>query len=313
MKLLIIGGTGFVGQNIAEILEERHDVQIGSRKSGLDLTEQASIGRVLGGLTARGLAPDVIINCAAEVGSLNYVTESAAEVIDTNARMILNLYKVLAETRSCAAVINPVANCAYPGSLVFHSEEEFWNGPVHDSVLSYGTTRRLMVTVSDCYRRQFGIRSINYFVPNMYGEYDSADPNKAHALNALASKLIKAREQGTPELVVWGTGKPVREWLYAKDFARALLYTIDRLDEDFSEDINVGQKSGISISALMQYLVPMTGYEGKIVYDTSKQDGAPEKVMDNLRFRDRFPDFEFTEFEVGIGKTIDYYQSLYPY
>jgi len=309
MKVIVIGGNGFVGRNVVEILQ-KNDVEthIFSRKTGFDLQflttndEQAKLLR----------NADYIINCAANVGSLNYVTDKAAEIIDTNSKMILNLYYLLTRVKTTATIINPIANCGFPGKSSLYDESDFWNGELHQSVVSYGMTRRLLTVVSDCYNMQYGIKSINYYVPNMYGEYDSTDPNKAHALNALVSRFVKANHEETKEIKLWGTGEPIREWLYAKDFSRIILETINRQD-DFSENINIGQKSGISVKDLANMISVDIGFSGDIIYDTTKQDGAPEKVMNNKKFKERFPFFEFTDFFDGLEHTVDYYESIYPY
>ena len=135
----------------------------------------------------KDIKPDVIINLSANVGSLNYVARNAADVFDSNLNMLLNLYKGVKELIPKTVIINPVANCSYPGNLDFYSEDKYWDGAVHDSVLSFGSTRRMMIVTSECYKIQYGIRSVNYLVPNLYGPFDSTDPDKAHALNALIS------------------------------------------------------------------------------------------------------------------------------
>jgi len=309
MKVIVIGGNGFVGQNVVDVLEENGiEVHVFSRRTNFDL-------QFLGTNDYQDKmlrSADYIINCAANVGSLNYVTDKAAEVIHINSIMILNLYYLLARLETSATVINPIANCGFPGHLSLYRESDFWEGELHDSVVSYGTTRRLLTVVAKCYEMQYGIKSINYYVPNMYGEHDSTDPNKAHALNALVSKVVKAKHEGQGEIVVWGTGKPIREWLYVKDFGRVILETIKN-GKYFVDNVNIGQKHGISINTLLDIILPAVEYKGMLTHDISKQDGAMEKVMEDKNFRLRFPDFEFTNFYDGIMNTIKYYESVYPY
>lgn len=305
-KIAVLGGTGFVGSNVADELKNSgYDYKIFSRQTGVDLMDQNQSENAL----KDGF--DVIVNCAANVGSLNYVTDKAAEVLDTNTRMILNIYRAVANRSPGSVVINPIANCGFPGDLHFYRESDFWNGAVHPSVLSYGTTRRFLLTTSQCYRLQHKVRSINYFAPNMYGKYDSADPNKAHALNALVGRFLRARIKKETEMTLWGTGKPVREWLFAGDFARVVVETIRRMDElENAEDINIGQKNGYSIKKIAEIAKKEVGHAVQIKWDTSKQDGAPVKIMDNVLFKKRFPDFKFTALEKGIAETIKYYNSL---
>lgn len=313
MKVVIIGGFGFVGKNIHAVLSTSSkvdEVSCLSRQNGFDLLKADIDGFQKNIL----LNADFIINCAADVGSLNYVTEKAGEIISINSRLILNLYSIIQELGAKALIINPIANCGFPGKLALYREEDFWSGEIHKSVLAYGATRRLLTVIAECYKMQFGIQSINYYVPNMYGEFDSTDPNKSHALNALIAKVIKARNKNE-DLVVWGTGNPKREWLYARDFGRIIYETMVKYQngEDLSETINVGQKTGVSINYLLDIIIPASGFEGLITHDLERQDGAQSKVMDNRIFRKRFPDFQFTDLKEGSINTIKYYESVYPY
>ena len=277
MNIIIIGGNGFVGRNIQEILSAAPDINTVtsvSRENEFNLLNEKQNSkheRIL-------QQADYIINCAASVGSLNYVSERAAEIIDTNSKINLNLYKIVKNLEAKALIINPIATCGFPGELELYNEADFYNGPIHKSVLAYGATRRLLVEVTECYRMQYGIKSINYYTPSMYGEFDSTDPNKAHALNAIISKVVKAKNMGT-DLTIWGTGKPIREWLYVKDFARIILETILRhsTGEDFSHTINIGQNTGVSINHILDIIVPMSGYEGNVNYDLTRQEAQVVK------------------------------------
>jgi len=310
MKVLILGGHGFLGKNVVEVFQNSgYEVLPISRRDGLDLTNFDATKEYFG-----NLRPEAIINCAAVVGSLNYVTQQAADIFDCNMRMLLNIYKAALETAAETAIINPIANCAFPGDLETYTEDCLWKGKTHQSVLAYGNTRRMMAILSECYEMQYGFRSLNFFVPNMYGPHDSTDPNKAHALNALISKTIKGKRENWDEIEVWGSGIAVREWLYVKDCAEVFLEAVKGLDNyGFAEPINIAQNSGLSIRELVSIIVDEIGFEGEIVWDRKMPDGAPRKVMDDRRFRKVFPSFEFTDFRKGIRDTIGYYNSIFPY
>jgi len=212
MKILLLGHTGFVGQNVFnELKKNKHIEVVGkSRSNGLDLFNLENVCSILA-----EVQPNIIVNCAAHVGSLNFVTQIAADILDDNLRMILNLYKAIQKTSPSSVIINPVANCAFPGNLTEYNEEFLWSGKVHQSVLAYGSTRRMLDIFAECYKMQYGIKSIQLYVPNMYGPFDSVDPNKAHALNALVGKVVKANHEKLDEIEVWGSGVAIREWLYA--------------------------------------------------------------------------------------------------
>ncbi|MBF9143440.1 NAD-dependent epimerase/dehydratase family protein [Hymenobacter properus] len=310
MKVVLFGAQGFAGRNVANELRQ-HQIEVieSSLRDGLDLRDADAVTAFL-----RVHQPTHIVNCAAHVGSLNYVTEKAATVVADNSRMILGMYEAIATACPQALVINPIANCAYPAKADLFREDEWWDGHLHRSVLSYGATRRLLWATAECFQMQYGIRSINLLTPNMYGPYDSTDPNKAHALNALISKFVKAEKIAQPELPIWGTGVAIREWLYAPDFARIVRAVLEQPDRSGLETpLNVAQNDGLSVKELVDIIQSKFDYQGRVVWDHTKPDGAPKKVMDDTRFRQVFPSFEFTDFEQGIANTIAYYESVFPY
>lgn len=304
MRVAVLGGNGFAGRNVRDTLEHAgHEVGVFSRTSGCDLFDLPSTWAHLD-----AFRPDYVVNCAAIVGSINYVSDFAADVVDANMRIILNTYKVAQQLRN-VVVVNPIANCAYPGVMDVYREDGFWDGPIHPSVLSYGSTRRMMWVLSKCYHEQYGVRSVNLIVPNMYGPFDSTNPNKTHALNALIIKFVRAVQEGSSEIEVWGTGRPIREWLYVGDFARLVARAIDG-GEVTLDPVNLAQNRGYSVNELVAMLSRAVEYEGDIVYNTKYQDGSPKKVMDDKYFRKRFPDFEFTTIEAGIARTVEYYKGV---
>lgn len=303
-RIAILGGTGFAGRNVRNELEAA-GMQVGvfDRTSGCDLLDLTTTWAQLD-----HFRPDYIVNCAAVVGSINYVTDFAADVIDVNMRMLLNIYKVAQQLRE-VTVINPIANCAFPGALNEYKEESLWDGPIHPSVLSYGSTRRMMDALARCYHSQYGVRSSSLIVPNMYGPFDSTNPNKTHALNALVIKFVTAQKYDHPEVEVWGTGKPIREWLYVSDLARIVRRVIEA-KQSLLEPVSIAQNHGLTVIELVEIIRNATGYQGAVVYNTKYQDGSPKKVMNDARFRRVFPDFEFTPFEKGLRETIEYYSRV---
>ena len=309
-EIVLLGGTGFVGRNVAALLDRSGIKYVSvSRSEGTDLRDYAVTRDLL-----RRWRPAHIINCAAHVGSLNYVTQQAADVVLDNTRMILSLYEAVAQECPHAVVINPIANCAYPATVNTFEEDHWWDGHLHRSVFSYGSTRRMLWSVAECFQMQHGIRSVHFLVPNMYGPYDSTDPNKAHALNALISKFVKVQKTGADHIEIWGSGAAIREWLYAPDFASVVLAVIENpAMVGLSEPLNVAQNFGLTVRELVDLIVVLTGFQGRVVYDHNMPDGAPRKVMDDRRFRKVFPDFSFSLLQEGVVATMRYYYSIYPY
>ncbi len=310
MKTLVFGGTGFVGRNvIGALCEAGVECVSSSRAEGTDLRDTDSVRALL-----RREQPGFIVNCAAHVGSLNYVSRQAATVVVDNTRMILGMYEAITAECPQALVINPIANCAYPSTEDTFVEDHWWNGHLHRSVFSYGSTRRMLWSVAECFQMQHGIKSIHFLVPNMYGPHDSTDPDKAHALNALISKFVKAQATSASSIDIWGSGAPIREWLYAPDFARVVLEVIKNPSMvGLSEPINIGQNFGLSVCELVDLIVRATQFKGRVSYDYSMPDGAPRKVMDDRRFRKVFPEFKFTPLSGGVDAAMAYYRSVLPY
>ncbi len=303
-RVLVLGGSGFLGRHVmARLQDAGYEAVSASRRTGLDLCDAKS---ARDGLSEA--APDAIINCAAHVGSVHYVTEFAASVVHDNMLMALNLYKAAQEACPRAHVINPLSNCSYPGDADTHYEPDWWNGAVHDSVLPYGTTRKMIYVVSQCYAQQHGARTTNFLVANAYGPGDYLDPNKVHALNGMIIRLLRAKWQEQPQFEIWGTGKPIREWVYVQDVARVLVDAISK-DSERIYPINIAQDSGYSIRELAEMIAAEVDYPGELTFNSSYQDGAPIKQLDDRQFREAYPDFRFHPIQDGIRDTVAYYES----
>ena len=302
-QVLVLGGSGFLGSHVtSELRDAGYDPVVASRRTGMDLCDFESTRSHLA-----ELRPDVIVNCAAHVGSVHYVTEFSATVLQDNMQMALNLYRAAHESCPEVHVINPLSNCSYPGDANIHYEPDWWNGAVHDSVLPYGTTRKMVYVVSQCYAQQHGMHTTNFLVANAYGPGDYVDPNKVHALNGMIIRFLRAKWDKQGAFEIWGTGKPIREWVYVRDVARML---VDAISTDRGEayPLNIAQNRGYSIAELARTIADAVGFAGELTFNTQYQDGAPIKVLDDRHFRAAYPDFEFYPIEQGIRDTVAYYE-----
>lgn len=306
-KILILGGFGFMGKNLNQIFETS-DYQIfnESRQSGCDITNLNHLVDKI-----QEIRPDIIINASAHVGSISYVTDYAANVIRDNSLMYVNLYEAVSKVDPTIKIINPISNCSYPGIIDIQHEEDWWDGPIHTSVESYGTPKKLGFIISECYKKQHGIRTVNLIIANSYGPNDYLDENRTHAMNGIIMRMIKSKNNGFADFTIWGTGTPIREWVYMPDVARIIKQIIDLdLFEKLPNPINLGQQYGVSIIDTVNTIKQLLDYQVDIICDVTKQDGAPIKVLGNRKFKQYFPDFQFTDYETGIANTIIYYKGL---
>jgi GDP-L-fucose synthase len=306
MKILVLGGHGFVGKYFISKLSKNTENEVipASRRDGLDLTDLKITQKWFS-----ELRPDAVINCAAHVGSVHYVTEFAADILTDNIRMTLNLYDAVKSACPKARIINPLSNCSYPGNADIHYEPEWWNGQVHQSVYAYGNFKRFVYVTAKCYQTQYKIHSYNYLIPNTFGPGDSIDPNKTHALNGMIIRMIKVHREKQPTFEIWGTGKPVREWGYIDDMVNIMMSGLE-LDIDLTYPVNVAQNKGYSVADSAYLIAKAIGYMGELVFNSAYQDGASRKVLDDKQFRTLFPEYMFIDHEEGIRRTVEYYQSI---
>jgi GDP-L-fucose synthase len=204
--------------------------------------------------------------------------------------------------------VNPISNCSYPGHLTEDfKEEEWWDGQLDESVLVYGFVRKATWVQSWAYCKQYGFETVNLILPNMYGPGDHFEEKRSHALGALIMKFVEAKRKNLPHVTVWGSGKPVREWLFVDDGAEILVKALET--GPTVDPINVGVGKGISILELAELIRDIVGYKGKIVLDRSKPDGAPHKTMDNSKLKVLFNWVPPTSLRNGIEQTVEWYMS----
>jgi len=305
-KILILGGFGFMGKNLNRVFDQsKYQIFNESRSTGCDMTKLNQLVN-----TIQKIKPDIIINAAAHVGSIAYVTKYAGDVCRDNSLMYVNLYEAVSQVNSNIKIINPISNCSYPGIIDIQHEENWWDGAIHQSVESYGTPKKLGFILSECYKRQHGIQTVNLIIPNAYGPYDYLDEDRTHAMNGIIMRMIKSKNHDSKQFVIWGTGAPIREWIYMLDVAHIIKRIIDNnMFDSLPNPINLGQQFGTSILTTVEMIKQLLNYDVEIIQDTTKQDGAPIKILGNALFKQYFPDFKFTEYETGIMNTINYYNS----
>ncbi len=298
--ILVTGATGFLGTRLCQILEKRNmNFTKTSMSLGLDLRdEKAAIDFF------KKVQPDYVLNCAAFLGGVQFGYEHAAEMFRNNMQIQLSLLEACRQS-GVKRLINPIGNCSYPGEATIYTESEFWNGPLHESVKAYGLAKKSFCVGSWAYGKQYGLDVINLVFSNMYGPCDHFDEVRSHAVGAMIMKFVKAKRENLPEVVIWGTGKPIREWLYVDDACEAMIRSMSIVP--YNDIINIGVAKGYSIKETAEILCEITGYDGKIVYDTSKIDGAMCKQVDGTLCKKLLDWSPTVKFKDGLKKTVKWY------
>tara|TARA_Y100000389_G_scaffold189859_1_gene214056 strand:+ start:3393 stop:4337 length:945 start_codon:yes stop_codon:yes gene_type:complete len=301
-NLLVLGSGGFLGKNTHKILDLENNYNLFQviGKSTLDISNKDE-------LTAYLIEKKIefIINCAAFVGGISFGYKYQADLLNRNSEMALSIYQSSLQSGT-KLIINPISNCAYPSVFTKYEEKYFWDGTPHESVFYYGFAKKLMVSLGRAYYEQHGLSSANIVMSNMYGPFDHFDDSRSHALGALIRKIHNAKINNLNSVEIWGSGKPVREWLYVEDASRALINSTSL--KDGHHFFNVGVNRGISIIDLAKLIAETLEWKGEFKLNTSKPDGVMEKTVVDSQSTNLInwqPDVELRE---GIKKTINWYE-----
>jgi GDP-L-fucose synthase len=298
--IIVTGATGFLGRRVCRALNAKSLEYIGTSLSqGLDLRDRLATVDFF-----QQYKPKYVLNCAAYVGGIQFGYKYPTELFHNNLLITLNLFEAIRQSK-VTRLVNPISNCAYPGEATFFKEDEFWNGPLHESVMIYGFVRKASWIGSWAYSKQYGLDIINLVLSNMYGPEDHFEEERSHALGALIMKIARAKKMRQPKVIIWGSGKPVREWLHVDDGAEAMIRAINV--EPSIDPINIGIGKGISILSMAQLIKEIIGYEGELVLDITKPDGAPYKTVDGSKGAKHFGWIPDRKFKQGVADAIDWY------
>ncbi len=301
-RVVVTGGAGFLGTFVVEKLRQRGGAEIVvPRSEEYDLRHLDAIRRMLA--DAR---PDIVIHLAARVGGIGANLMRPAEFFYDNLMMSVPLlhesWQFGVEKFVALGTV-----CAYPKfTPVPFKEDDLWKGYPEETNAPYGLAKKMLLVQSQAYRQQYEFNSIFLLPVNMYGPGDNFDLESSHVIPALIRKCLEAKERGDDEVVVWGTGKPTREFLYVEDAAEGILLAAERYNE--SEPVNLGSGMEVSIDDLVHLIVRLTGFRGSIVWDTSRPDGQPRRCLDPSRAERFFGFIASTQFEEGLRRTIEWYR-----
>ena len=301
-RITITGGKGFLGGHLIRKLKEK-----GYRNLSIADLPDYNLVRIEDVLRMyEDTRPDIVIHLAAKVGGIGFNQENPGSLFYDNIMMGVQLLHE-GYLRKIAKFLALGTICAYPKfTPVPFKEDDLWNGYPEETNAPYGLAKKMMLVQSQSYRRQYGFNAIFLLPVNLYGPGDNFDPLSSHVIPALIKKCVDAILNREDEILVWGTGKVTREFIYVEDAAEGIILATEGYNK--SDPVNIGAGFEISIENLVHLIVELTGFKGRIVWDKTKPDGQPRRMLDTTR---AFKEFGFrakTTFEEGLKKTIDWYR-----
>ena len=300
-RVLVTGGAGFLGKSLVPKLRELGANIFVPRSKEFDLRKEKDVDSVF-----NKFKPQIVIHLAADLGGIGYLRSNPGKVYFNNVMMnTLLMEKAMRHNVDKFVGINTI-NC-YPENAKMPLKENYlWNGKPEKNVASYGLSKRMMIFQSEVYREQYNLNSINLILDNIYGPFDNFDLVTSRVIPAIIRKCIEAKEKNKDHIVVWGTGKATREFLYVEDATEGIILATEKYNKP--EPVNLGSGFEISIKELVELIAEIAGFKGVIRWDTSKPDGQPKRCLDVSKAKKEFGFEAKVDFREGLEKTIEWYR-----
>jgi GDP-L-fucose synthase len=300
MAILVAGSTGLVGSAVVRELDATGKVYKGISSKDVDLLDRAATFRFV-----KDFKPSVVIDAAARVGGIGANNAQPVDFLTQNIQIQSNLMDAAHE----AGVKNFVflgSSCIYPKNSAQPIKEEYLlTGELESTNSAYAIAKIAGIELIKSYRKQFGHKWISVMPTNLYGPNDNFDLQNSHVFPALIRKFVEAKRTNAPSVTLWGTGTPKREFLHVDDLAKAILICLEKYDSD--QHINIGSGEDLSIKELALKVSKAAGFTGEVIWDSTKPDGTPRKVLDVTKIKNLGwkPSISLDE---GIIQTIQWYQ-----
>lgn len=304
MKVVITGGDGFLGHHVVSAFQQNpYEIYVIKHKyyNLLDINQVRKL--------YQEMKPDIVVHLAARVGGIQYNKANPGKLFYENVQMGINVIHEAAVYGKLQKMVNIGTICSYPITPpVPFKEESLWDGYPEPTNAPYGIAKRTLLTMCQAYRDQYGLNSIYLMPVNLYGIFDNFGDDVGHVIPMLIKRFLVAVQQNAPEVTVWGSGKATREFFYVEDCAKLILKATQVYNG--KEPMNLGSGSEISIKDLSSLIAKIVGYKGKIVFDPSKPDGQPRRVLDISKSVALlgFDPNKATKLENGLRKTVDWYK-----
>ena len=301
-RITITGGKGFLGKHLIKAFRNHgHENITVADLPDYNLIDLGDVRRLY-----EETRPDIVVHLAAKVGGIGFNQENPGSLFYDNIMMGVQLIHE-GYLRKIDKFVALGTICAYPKfTPVPFREDDLWNGYPEETNAPYGLAKKMMLVQSQAYRQQYGFNSIFLLPVNLYGPGDNFDPRSSHVIPALIKKCVDARIRGEKEIVVWGSGQATREFFYVEDAAEAIVLATERYNK--SEPVNIGAGFEISIRDLVELIVELTSFKGRIAWDATQPDGQPRRMLDTTK---AFTELGFraaTDFREGLRKTISWYE-----
>ena len=297
-RVLVTGGAGFLGSYLVSRLKKAGAEPFVPRSRDYDLTDRGATRRAF-----EASKCEIVIHAAAVVGGIGANMKNPGKFFHDNLVMGVNTMEE-ARLAGVAKYVGIGTICAYPKhTAIPFKEEDLWNGYPEETNAPYGLAKKMLLVQAQAYRQQYGMNSIFLLPVNLYGPGDNFSPESSHVIPALIRKCLESKG----ELEVWGTGKASREFLYVDDCAEAILLAAEKYDKP--EPVNLGAGFEITIKDLVDLIIRLTGFKGRVSWNTSKPDGQPRRCLDVSRAKREFGFSAHTSFEEGLLRTIESYRA----